>query len=139
MALPRCRGRSALSVFSIAVAGAGAIGRVHIDLAGAAEDCVRAAILDPKTTNAILTAMLGASVMMRNVTRLALDVGEVLLRGAPADAAETRNRAACTLTVIVGFAVGRGLGAVCEAAFGLWSLALPASLALFVFAMGFAA
>ena len=34
--------------------------------------------------------------------------------------------------------VGCGLGAACEAAVGLWSLALPASLALLAFAMGFA-
>jgi hypothetical protein len=34
--------------------------------------------------------------------------------------------------------IGCGLGAACEAAFGLWSLALPAGLALPTFAMGFA-
>jgi hypothetical protein len=36
----------------------------------------------------------------------------------------------------VGFTVGCGLGAACEAAIGLWSLALPAGLALLALAMG---
>jgi uncharacterized membrane protein YoaK (UPF0700 family) len=78
-------------------------------------------------------------VMTSNVTRAAMDVGEVLLGGDPADVAKARNRAARTLPVIVGFVVGCGLGAVGEAALGLWSLALPAGLALLAFAMGFAA
>lgn len=77
--------------------------------------------------------------MMRNVTRFAVDAGEALLRGTPADVGETRNRVACTLLVLVRSGVGRGLGAACEAVFGLWSLALPAGLALLAFAMGFAA
>jgi uncharacterized membrane protein YoaK (UPF0700 family) len=115
--------------------------------------------IDPKTTNAILAGMLGVSamavqnalvqislkgapptaVMTSNVTRFAIDVGEVLLGGDPADLAKARNRAAHTLPVIVGFAVGCGLGAACEAALGLWSAALPAGLALLAFGMGFAA
>ena len=115
--------------------------------------------IDPNATNAILAGMLGVSamavqnalvqislkgapstaVMTSNVTRFAIDVGEVLLGGDPVDVAKARNRAARTLPVIVGFAVGCGLGAACEAALGLWSLALPAGLALLAFAMGFAA
>jgi hypothetical protein len=38
--------------------------------------------------------------------------------------------------VTVGFATGCGLGAACEAAVGLWSLALPTGLALLALAMG---
>ena len=53
--------------------------------------------------------------------------------------AKARNRAARTLPVIVGFTVGCGLGAACEAALGTWSLALPAGLAMLAFAIGFAA
>jgi hypothetical protein len=41
--------------------------------------------------------------------------------------------------LIVGFTVGCGIGAACESAVGLWSLALPTGLALVAFAMGFAA
>jgi uncharacterized membrane protein YoaK (UPF0700 family) len=63
----------------------------------------------------------------------------VLLGGDSADVAKARNRAARTLPVIVGFTVGCGLGAACEAALGTWSLALPAGLAMLAFAMGFAA
>ena len=35
-----------------------------------------------------------------------------------------------TWPVIAGFVIGCALGAVCQGAIGLWSLALPASLAL---------
>ena len=73
------------------------------------------------------------------VQRLLDNVGEVLLGGNPANVAKACNQAARTLPVIVGFAVGCGIGAACEAAFGLWSLALPAGLALLAFAMGFTA
>jgi uncharacterized membrane protein YoaK (UPF0700 family) len=79
------------------------------------------------------------AVMTSNVTRFAMDVGEVLLGGDPADVAKARNRAAHTLPAIVGFTVGCGLGAACEAQFGTWSLALPAGLALLAIALGFAA
>jgi len=72
------------------------------------------------------------------VTRFATDVDKVLIGGDPVDVAKARNRAARTLPVILGFAVGCGIGAASEAAFGLSSLALPAGLALLAFAMGFA-
>jgi uncharacterized membrane protein YoaK (UPF0700 family) len=77
--------------------------------------------------------------MTTNVTRFAMDVGKMLLGGDPADVAKARDRAVRTLPVIVGFAVGCGLGAACQAAIDLWSLGLPAGLALLAFAMGFAA
>jgi hypothetical protein len=54
---------------------------------------------------------------------------ERLLGGDPADVAKAPNRAAHTLPAIVGFTVGCGLGAACEAALGTWSLCL-AGLAL---------
>jgi uncharacterized membrane protein YoaK (UPF0700 family) len=129
-------------------------------LAGFLVLCVAAGPrIDPNATNAILAGMLGVSamavqnalvqislkgapstaVMTSNVTRFAIDVGEVLLGGDPADVAKARNRAARTLPPIVGFTAGCGLGAACEAAVGTWSLALSAGLALLAFAMGFAA
>ncbi|MFZ3324874.1 MAG: DUF1275 family protein, partial [Methylocella sp.] len=99
--------------------------------------------IDPNATNAILAGLLGVSamavqnalmqislkgapsmaVMTTNVTRFAIDVGEVLLGGNPADVAKTRSRAARTLPPIVGFTAGCGLGAACEAAVGTWFLA----------------
>jgi uncharacterized membrane protein YoaK (UPF0700 family) len=79
------------------------------------------------------------AVMTSNVIRFAMDVGEVLLGGDPADVAKARNRAARTLPAIAGFTVGCGLGAACEATLGTWSLALPAGLALLAFAVGLAA
>ncbi len=39
-------------------------------------------------------------------------------------------------SAIVDFAIGCGMGATCEATIGLWSLALPAGLALLAVAMG---
>ena len=129
-------------------------------LAGFLAQCVAAGpYIEPNATNAILAGMLGGSamavqnalvqislkgapttaVMTSNVTHFAIDVGEVLLRANPANVAKARNRAARILPVIVGFAVGCGIGAACEAAFRLWSLALPAGLALLAFAMGFTA
>ena len=129
-------------------------------LAGFLVLCVAAGQrIDPNAINAILAGMLGVSamavqnalvqnslkgapstaVMTSNVTRFAMDVGEVLLGGDPADVAKARSRAAHTLPAIVGFTVGCGLGAACEAQLGTWSLALPAGLAPLAFAMGFAA
>ena len=114
--------------------------------------------IDPNATNAILAGMLGVSamavqntlpqisltgapstaVMTTNVTRFMLDVGEVLLGRDPDEVAKASSRAKNTWPPIVGFTVGCGIGAACEAAVGLWSLALPTGLALLAFAMGFA-
>ena len=128
-------------------------------LAGFLAGCVAIAPpIDPDAMAAVVAGMLGVSAMAvqnalvqtalkgapataamtSNVTRFAIDVGKLLHGGDPAALASSRSRAAHTLPVIVGFAVGCGLGAACEAAFGMWSLALPAGLALFAFAIGFA-
>jgi uncharacterized membrane protein YoaK (UPF0700 family) len=115
--------------------------------------------IDPKATIAIVAGMLGVSamavqnalvqvslkgapstaVMTTNITRFAMDLGEALLGRDPSEVSKARKRAAHTLPVIVSFAAGCGLGATCEAALGLWSLALPAGLALLAFVMGFSA
>jgi uncharacterized membrane protein YoaK (UPF0700 family) len=55
--------------------------------------------------------------MTGKITRFARYAGEVLRRGDPAGVAKARNRAARTLPVIVGFAVGCEPGAAWEAAF----------------------
>jgi len=111
--------------------------------------------IDPNTTIAILGGMLGVSamavqnalvqislqgapstaVMTTNITRFMMDMGDVMLGRRPADVAKARDRAMRTWPAIVGFAVGCGLGATCEAAIGLRSLALPAGLALLAVAM----
>ena len=78
------------------------------------------------------------AVMTTNVTHFMLDLGGVLVGGDPAEIAKARSRAMHTLPVIVGFTIGCGLGAACEAAVGLWSLALPTGLALLALAIGFA-
>ena len=111
---------------------------------------------DPDAPIPILMAMLGVSamavqnalvqislsgapstaVMTTNITRFMMDVGDVMLGRDPDDVAKARSRAKRTFPAILGFAVGCGLGAPCEAAFGLWALALPAGLALLTLAMG---
>jgi uncharacterized membrane protein YoaK (UPF0700 family) len=78
------------------------------------------------------------AVMTTNVTHFMLDLGEVLAGGDAAAIAKARGRAIRTLPVIVGFTAGCGLGAACEAAAGLWSLALPMGLAMIAVAMGYA-
>ena len=159
----------ALGLTRLLVGGLESIGRASLRpllllqlllLAGFFGLCVSAGPrLDLDAPIAILAGMLGVSamavqnalvqislkgapstaVMTSNVTRFAIDIGEMLLGGDPADVAKARNRAARTLPVIVGFTVGCGLGAACEAALGTWSLALPAGLAMLAFAIGFAA
>jgi uncharacterized membrane protein YoaK (UPF0700 family) len=115
--------------------------------------------MDPGATKAILAGMLGVAamavqnalvqislkgtpstaVMTTNVTHFMMDVGEVLLGREPVEVAKARGRAKRTWPVIVGFAVGCALGAACEAAIGLRSLALPTGLALLALAMELAA
>src|SRR3979490_633358 len=112
--------------------------------------------IDPDATKAILAGMLGVSamavqnalvqislkgapstaVMTTNITRFMMDAGAVMRGRKPADVAKARGRAMRTWPAIVGFAVGCGLGATCEMAIGLLSLALPAGLALLAVAMG---
>jgi len=111
---------------------------------------------DPNATAAVFAGMFGVAamamqnalvqislrntpttaVMTTNVTHFMLDLGGALVGGDRAEAAKARSRAMHTLPVIIGFATGCGLGAACEAAAGLWSLAMPTGLALLAFAMG---
>jgi uncharacterized membrane protein YoaK (UPF0700 family) len=114
--------------------------------------------LDPYGAKAIVAGMLGVSamavqnalvqmslkgapstaVMTTNITRFMMDLGEVLLRRSPDDGAKAGERARRTGPVIAGFVVGCGVGAGCQAVAGLWSLTLPAGLALVALAMSFA-
>jgi uncharacterized membrane protein YoaK (UPF0700 family) len=114
---------------------------------------------DPNAANMVVAGMLGVSamavqnalvqialhgapstaVMTTNITRLTMDIGDVLLARDPNDAAKARSRAKHTWPAVVGFALGCGLGAAGQAALGLWSLALPAGLALLALALGFSA
>jgi uncharacterized membrane protein YoaK (UPF0700 family) len=76
------------------------------------------------------------AVMTTNITHFMMDVGDVMLGRGPADVAKARDRAMRTWPAIVGFAIGCGLGATCEAAIGLRSLSLPAGLALLAVVIG---
>ncbi len=79
------------------------------------------------------------AIMTSNVTRFAVDVGTIFLGGAEKNAVDkARLRSSRTLPVIVGFALGCGVGAVCEQNIGLMALALPTTLAVIALALGFA-
>jgi uncharacterized membrane protein YoaK (UPF0700 family) len=115
--------------------------------------------VNPDAPIAILAGMLGVSamavqnalvqialkgapstaVMTTNITRFMMDAGEMLLGHDAAEVAKARSRAERTWPAILGFAAGCGLGAACEAAIGLTSLALPTGLALLALAMGLTA
>ena len=112
--------------------------------------------MDPNAARTIVAGMLGVSAMAvqnalgavsltgvpptaamtGNVTRLTVDVGEILLGRDTTSEGRARDRAQRTWPVIAGFAIGCGLGAACLAAIGRWSLALPASLALLAIGLG---
>jgi uncharacterized membrane protein YoaK (UPF0700 family) len=112
--------------------------------------------VDPHTTRAILAGMFGVSAMAvqnalvqfslrgvpstavvtTNITRFMMDIGEVMVGRKLSDVAKARDRARLTWPAIVGFAIGCGLGAACEAAIGLMSLALPVGLAVLAVALG---
>jgi uncharacterized membrane protein YoaK (UPF0700 family) len=70
------------------------------------------------------------AVMTTNLTRLVVDLGEVLLGTDPGRRGNAAARARRTGVAIVGFVVGSCLGAWCQAHVGLWSLIMPAGLAL---------
>jgi len=82
-----------------------------------------------------LTGAPSTAAMTTNVTRFAMDLGEVLLGRSPDDRAKTGERARHTGLAIAGFVVGCGLGAWCQAHAGLWSLTLPTGLSLAALAM----
>ena len=63
----------------------------------------------------------------------------MLFRRDPDNVAQARSRAHHTWSAIAGFAVCCGLGAASQVAVGMWSLALPAGLALRALAMSFSA
>jgi uncharacterized membrane protein YoaK (UPF0700 family) len=77
--------------------------------------------------------------MTTNSTRFVIDLGEVLLGRSRNDGVKAGERAKRTGLTIAGFVVGCGLGAGCQAVTGLWSLALPAGLALVALAIAVAA
>jgi uncharacterized membrane protein YoaK (UPF0700 family) len=82
-----------------------------------------------------LEASPSTCVMTTNTTRFVIDLGEVVLGRSRNDRVKAGERAKRTGLVIAGFVVGCGLGAGCLAVTGLWSLALPAGLALVALAI----
>jgi uncharacterized membrane protein YoaK (UPF0700 family) len=96
---------------------ADAILAIIAGMCGVAAMAVQNALVQISLTHSPTTA-----VMTTNVTHFMLDLGKA------------RGRAMRTLPAIAGFTVGCGLGAACEAAVGLWSLALPTGLALLALA-----
>jgi uncharacterized membrane protein YoaK (UPF0700 family) len=77
------------------------------------------------------------TIMTTNVTQLAIDLAALARgRGGPDDLARARRRARMTLPCVVGFVGSCAAGAVLEAYFGLWALALPVGLAALAVPLG---
>jgi uncharacterized membrane protein YoaK (UPF0700 family) len=111
--------------------------------------------IDPNATSATIAGMLAVSAMAvqnalvqvslrgvpatavitTNIARFTTDIGTILL-GAKSDEALTARRRVERLWLsIIGFISGCCFGAVCEARFGLYALALPVGVALLALAM----
>jgi uncharacterized membrane protein YoaK (UPF0700 family) len=115
--------------------------------------------VDPNTASTIFAGMLGVSamavqnalvrisirgapstaVMTTNITVFSIDVGEIWLGKDAKRMALARARAKHTWPAIAGFVIGCALGAACEPAFGLQSLALPTGFALLALVLGLVA
>jgi uncharacterized membrane protein YoaK (UPF0700 family) len=115
--------------------------------------------VDPNTASTIFAGMLGVSAMAvqnalvrisirgapstavitTNITAFSIDVGEIWLGKDAKRTALARARAKHTWPAIAGFVIGCALGAACEAAFGLQSLALPTGFALLAILLGLVA
>jgi uncharacterized membrane protein YoaK (UPF0700 family) len=76
------------------------------------------------------------AVLTTNITMLTTDVGEMLFGRDAHRIATARDRARHTWPAVAGFLLGCILGAACEAALGLQSLALPTGFALIALALG---
>jgi uncharacterized membrane protein YoaK (UPF0700 family) len=129
-----------LSAFFNACVGAGrdidpnAARMIFAGMLGVSAMAVQNALVRVSLKGAPSTAM-----MTTNVTLFTMDVVKILLRGDASGVAVARERAGSTWPAIAGFLLGCTLGAGCEAALGLRSLALPAALALFAIALGVSA
>jgi uncharacterized membrane protein YoaK (UPF0700 family) len=108
--------------------------------------------VDPNAASMIAAAMLGVSamavqnalvqisvedapttaVMTTNLTRFVMDIGALWLGTDPDGRVKAAAQTRRTGIAIIGFVVGAGLGAWCQAQVGLWSLVVPTSLALVV-------
>jgi uncharacterized membrane protein YoaK (UPF0700 family) len=97
---------------------------------GVAAMAVQTALVQISLTKAPSTA-----VMTTNIAHFVLALGEVLAGGNEDVVASARKRLIHIFPVIVGFALGCALGAAGQAAYGSWSLVLPAGLALFAVVM----
>jgi uncharacterized membrane protein YoaK (UPF0700 family) len=75
------------------------------------------------------------AVITTNIARFTTDIGTILLDVDSTEAAKALKRTDRTWPSIVDFVIGCGVGAVCEARFGLRAVALPAGLALLAFAI----
>ena len=111
--------------------------------------------IDPNATSAALAGMLAVSAMAvqnalvqvslrgvpatavitTNIARFTTDIGTILLAPKRDEAFTARRRVERLWPSIVGFISGCCFGAVCEARFGLYALALPVVIALLALAM----
>lgn len=99
-------------------------------MCGVAAMAVQTAMVQTSLANAPSTA-----VMTSNVAQLVVALAELPAGRDPAAADQARQRIARLLPVIMGFVLGCALGAAGDAAWGVWSLAVPTALAALAFAL----
>ena len=97
-------------------------------MCGVAAMAVQTAMVQISLANAPSTA-----VMTTNVAQLVVALAELPSGRDRAAAEHARQRIARLLPVIMGFVLGCALGAAGDAAWGLWSLAVPTVLAMLAY------
>lgn len=108
------------------------------------------AVTDPNDSVPVIAGMLGVAamavqnglvqialkntpstaVMTTNITHLMVDLGALLVRGDPTEVGTAKTRVVHTFPVIFGFAIGCAIGAAAQSTVRMWSLVLPAALAV---------
>jgi uncharacterized membrane protein YoaK (UPF0700 family) len=78
------------------------------------------------------------AVMTTNITKLTMELGDMVFARDPVAAAAARRSAGRTWLAVAGFVIGCALGAACEQVAGEWSIAAPVGLALLALALGLA-
>ena len=99
-------------------------------MVGVGAMAVQAALVQISLTNSPSTA-----VMTTNMTHFVVALAQVLVGNDLDTIQKARTRIAHVLPVIIGFAFGCAAGAASKAKWGLWSLGLPAALALVAWVM----
>ena len=97
---------------------------------------VAAMAVQNATVQICLKGTPATTVMTTNVTRFAVDIGELIVGRDSSRGQEARVNVKHTGVSIFGFVIGCAIGAAAETAFGIWSTVVPAALAIVAVALG---